>query len=176
MGMESMDKATQTQIANIENNTGKTLQQWIDIVNKSGFSKHGELVNFLKEKHKEENFILPETITIQEFITTYSSFIIKDDWYLLLELYQIQNELTKTHQRLEKFLPWGKLILKDFDECDKYLVNATQLFSVLRSHKEVDAAFSISEETKKYIEQFILTTSTKEKESIFKDNFIKTWS
>jgi CRISPR/Cas system-associated exonuclease Cas4 (RecB family) len=132
--------------------------------------------NFLKEKHKEENFILPETITIQEFITTYSSFIIKDDWYLLLELYQIQNELTKTHQRLEKFLPWGKLILKDFDECDKYLVNATQLFSVLRSHKEVDAAFSISEETKKYIEQFILTTSTKEKESIFKDNFIKTWS
>ena len=51
MGMESMDKATQTQIANIEKNTGKTLKQWIDIVNKSGFSKHGELVNYLKEKH-----------------------------------------------------------------------------------------------------------------------------
>lgn len=51
MGMESMDKATQTQIANIEKNTGKTLQQWIEIVNKSGFAKHGELVNFLKEKH-----------------------------------------------------------------------------------------------------------------------------
>lgn len=132
--------------------------------------------NFLKEKHKEENFILPETITIQEFITRYSSFIIKDDWYLLLELFQIQNELTNTHQPLEKFLPWGKLILKDFDECDKYLVNAAQLFSVLKAHKEVDAAFSISEETKKYIEQFILTTSTKEKESIFKENFIKTWS
>lgn len=51
MGTESIDKATLTQIANIEKNTGKTLQQWITIVNKSGFAKHGELVNFLKEKH-----------------------------------------------------------------------------------------------------------------------------
>ena len=55
-------------------------------------------------------------------------------------------------------------------------MNAAQLFSVLKAHKEIDTAFSISEETKKYIEQFILTTSTKEKESIYKDNFIKTWS
>jgi hypothetical protein len=98
------------------------------------------------------------------------SFIIKDDWHLLLELYKIQNELTNIQQPLEKFLPWGKLILKDFDECDKYLVDAAQLFSVLKAHKEIDeTAFSISEETKKYIEQFIFTTSTNEKESIYKD-------
>lgn len=51
MGTESTDKATQSQIANIEKNTGKKLDQWIGIVNKSGFAKHGELVNFLKEKH-----------------------------------------------------------------------------------------------------------------------------
>ena len=132
--------------------------------------------DFLKKKHSEENYILPETITIQDFITNYSSLIIKDDWHLLLELHQIQNELTHLHQPLEKFLPWGKLILKDFDECDKYLVNATQLFSVLKAHKKVDEAFSISEETRKYIEQFILTTSSKEKENIFKENFIKTWA
>lgn len=48
---EAIDKATQTQIANIEKNSGKTLKQWIEIVNKSGFARHGELVSFLKEKH-----------------------------------------------------------------------------------------------------------------------------
>jgi predicted transport protein len=47
----AIDKATQTQITNIEKNTGKKLEEWIAIVNKSGFAKHGELVNFLKEKH-----------------------------------------------------------------------------------------------------------------------------
>lgn len=133
-------------------------------------------INFLKEKFPAENFILPEILTIQEFITKHSSSIVKDDWYLLLEIYQIQNELTNTQQPLEKFMPWGNLILKDFDECDKYLVDATQLFSVLKAHKEIDVAFSISDETKKYIEQFILTTSTQKKESIYKDAFIKTWS
>jgi predicted transport protein len=46
-----MDKATQTQLDNIEKNSGKKLDEWIRIVNKSGFAKHGELVNFLKEKH-----------------------------------------------------------------------------------------------------------------------------
>jgi hypothetical protein len=49
--MSSTDKAYQTQIANIEKNTGKKLDQWITIVNKSALSKHGELVSFLKEKH-----------------------------------------------------------------------------------------------------------------------------
>jgi predicted transport protein len=51
MSSESIDKATQTQIANIEKATGKKISDWYAIVNKSGFSKHGELVNFLKEKH-----------------------------------------------------------------------------------------------------------------------------
>ncbi|MEP7318026.1 MAG: DUF4287 domain-containing protein [Panacibacter sp.] len=51
MSSEALDKAYQTQITNIENNTGKKLSEWITIVNKSGFNKHGELVSFLKEKH-----------------------------------------------------------------------------------------------------------------------------
>jgi len=51
MSSENIDKATQTQIANIEKTTGKKLEDWIAIVNKSGFTKHGELVSFLKDKH-----------------------------------------------------------------------------------------------------------------------------
>lgn len=51
MSTESIDKAYATQIANIEKATGKKLKDWIAIINKSGFEKHGELVNFLKEKH-----------------------------------------------------------------------------------------------------------------------------
>ena len=51
MNNDPVEKATQTQIANIEKSTGKKLEEWIAIVNKSGFAKHGELVNFLKEKH-----------------------------------------------------------------------------------------------------------------------------
>ena len=53
MSSEALDKAYATQIANIEKTTGKKLEEWIAIVNKSGLEKHGELVSFLKEKHVE---------------------------------------------------------------------------------------------------------------------------
>ena len=46
-----MDQATRTMIDNLYKNTGKTLQQWIDLVKKENFSKHGEMMSFLKEKH-----------------------------------------------------------------------------------------------------------------------------
>ncbi len=51
MSSEKIDKAFQTQISNIEKNTGKKLEHWITVVNKSSFAKHGELVNLLIEKH-----------------------------------------------------------------------------------------------------------------------------
>lgn len=47
-----MDKATQTMIENLHKNTGKTLEQWIEIVKKQNFTKYGEIVKFLKEKHE----------------------------------------------------------------------------------------------------------------------------
>lgn len=47
-----MDKGTQTMIDNLQKNTGKTLEQWIKIVNKESFTKHGEIVSFLKQKHE----------------------------------------------------------------------------------------------------------------------------
>jgi predicted transport protein len=46
-----MDKAAQTMIENLKKNTGKTLEQWIDIVKSESFAKHGEIVAFLKNTH-----------------------------------------------------------------------------------------------------------------------------
>lgn len=46
-----MDKTLHTMIDNLHKNTGKTLDQWIGIVKQQNFSKHGEIVKFLKEQH-----------------------------------------------------------------------------------------------------------------------------
>ena len=47
-----MDKAAQTMIDNLYKNTGKSLEQWIEIVKSQNFVKHGEIVKFLKEQHE----------------------------------------------------------------------------------------------------------------------------
>ncbi len=46
-----MDKAAITMIENLYKNTGKTLEQWIEIVKKENFEKHGQIIKFLKENH-----------------------------------------------------------------------------------------------------------------------------
>lgn len=46
-----MDKGTQTMIENLHKNTGKTLEDWIDIVKKENLVKHGEMVSFLKKQY-----------------------------------------------------------------------------------------------------------------------------
>ena len=46
-----MDQAAKTMLENLHKNTGKTLEQWIEIVKKENFKKHGEIMRFLKEQH-----------------------------------------------------------------------------------------------------------------------------
>lgn len=46
-----MDKAEQTMLDNLHKNTGKTLKQWVEIIKKRNFEKHGQIMKFLKEEH-----------------------------------------------------------------------------------------------------------------------------
>jgi hypothetical protein len=46
-----MTRALATQLANIERRTGKTVAQLTAIIEKSGLTKHGELVAMLKDDH-----------------------------------------------------------------------------------------------------------------------------
>lgn len=49
--MADMDKATATQMANIQKKTGKTLAELTAAIKRSGKSKHGEIRDWLKESY-----------------------------------------------------------------------------------------------------------------------------
>lgn len=46
-----MDQAEKTMIDNLQKNTGKPLEEWIKIVRGKNFSKHGEILKYLKDEH-----------------------------------------------------------------------------------------------------------------------------
>lgn len=46
-----MDKALKTMMENLKKNSGKSLDQWIKIVKKKNFTKHGEYLKYLKGEH-----------------------------------------------------------------------------------------------------------------------------
>ena len=49
--MSSVDDQVANQIANIERSTGRSMDEWAEIVNASGLEKHGQLVAMLKAQH-----------------------------------------------------------------------------------------------------------------------------
>ena len=51
MSTDAIKKAVENQVKNLEEKTGKSIGDWITIVNSSGLEKHGELVSMLKEKY-----------------------------------------------------------------------------------------------------------------------------
>ncbi|MBT8066817.1 MAG: DUF4287 domain-containing protein [Gammaproteobacteria bacterium] len=51
MPKSSLDAAAQTMIDNLPEKTGKSLEQWLKILAKQKFEKHGEIVKWLKSEH-----------------------------------------------------------------------------------------------------------------------------
>jgi hypothetical protein len=49
--MASIDDATQSQARNIERATGRSIDEWVALVNASGAERHGEMVAWLKAEH-----------------------------------------------------------------------------------------------------------------------------
>ena len=103
MSSEILDKAVQTQIANIEKTTGKKLEDWIAIVNKSGFARHGELVNFLKDKH---GFTHGNANTIVHFAKQSHAGAAENytDW------------ITEQYKGKENLKPWYDKIMADINK------------------------------------------------------------
>jgi predicted transport protein len=97
MGTESIDKATQTQIANIEKATGKKLKEWIAIVNKSNFSKHGELVNYLKVKH---GFTYGNANTVVHFAKQSHAGAAENSDDLIIEQYKGRENLKSWYDKI----------------------------------------------------------------------------
>jgi predicted transport protein len=51
MAATTSDAATQTMIKNLPGKTGKSLQQWLTILQRAKLEKHGEMIKYLKTGH-----------------------------------------------------------------------------------------------------------------------------
>lgn len=81
----------------------------------------------------------PRVYSIGDFVVSLSSLAPSDSLDLVFELYNIYNQGSHHFRKpFEEFYAWGKMILNDFDEIDKQLVDAQNLFKVLQEFKEIE--------------------------------------
>jgi hypothetical protein len=118
----------------------------------------------------------PSILTVNDLFRSYTSLQIPGTEVLLFELYKVYRRLKKPLESFDEFYYWGDMLLNDFDDVDKYLVDAALLFRNVLDIKNIDQQFGgLTEEQKEIIRRF-WTNFNPEKQTDQKSGFIGTWS
>ena len=125
----------------------------------------------------------PRLLTIEDYFNSLSSLKTPDKLELIHHLYEVYHEVVLDGRKLNdadiepfhQFYFWGEMLLRDFDEADKYLVETSQLFKDLRNQKELDSSFDyLTEEQLTFLKSFWATFDENLTEN--KKKFINVWS
>ena len=94
---------------------------------------------------------------------------------LVCELYKVFKEETQSQETLDDFYFWGELLISDFDDVDKNMVDADKLFSNLQDLKNLmDDYEFLDKEQEEAIQQFFQNFSI-ERRTELKEKFISLW-
>lgn len=117
----------------------------------------------------------PEITTINELLLSLSDLRVPDHLWLISYMYDIYRKKTGTHESFDDFYFWGEMLLADFDDTDKYMVDARDMFRNLAELKEIEQGFDyLTDAQKKALMQFWGSVKNWEQRSHQKD-FLSFW-
>lgn len=117
----------------------------------------------------------PHYHSISELMESITDIMIADDLKLITLLHQVFLKHTESKETLDDFYFWGELLLSDFDDIDKNLVDADKLFTNLSELKDIlDDYEFLDKEQEEAIQRFFDNFSI-EKRTILKKKFISLW-
>ena len=123
----------------------------------------------------EKPMLSPEIVTINELIYRFTNLQEADTVSLVLKLQEIYSKVTGHNESLDEFFFWGEILLGDFDDIDKYLLNADDLFRNIADLKELENQFDyLTDQQRKAIEDF-WGYLEKVPSSFNKEKFIGIW-
>ena len=97
----------------------------------------------------------PDILTVNDVFYSASELQAADRTDLLFRLYRIFGQISRREETFDTFVGWGEMLLNDFDDVDKYLVDAKQIFTNVTELKEIDRLFNpFSEKQVKALQQF----------------------
>ena len=117
----------------------------------------------------------PAAMSISDLLQKLSVQKAGDPIRLVCELYKVFKEETESRETLDDFYFWGELLISDFDDVDKNMVDADKLFSNLQDLKSLmDDYEFLDEEQEEAIRQFFQNFSI-ERRTELKEKFISLW-
>jgi len=118
----------------------------------------------------------PSIMTIGDFFSSFSRLDVADNEILLFELYKVYRNLNPSAESFDEFYFWGDMLINDFDDVDKYMVNAQALFRNVTDFRDIDKQFGdITPEQAEIIKRFWVNFEP-DKYSKEKEGFKSIWS
>ncbi len=93
--------------------------------------------------------VAPQMLSISDFFSHLSGMKTSGRVRLLVELYECYCRLNPKAESLDEFIFWGDVLLGDFNDVDKYLVDPEQLFRNISDYKELQDDYTYLTETQK---------------------------
>ncbi|MCR5003009.1 MAG: PD-(D/E)XK nuclease family protein [Bacteroidales bacterium] len=129
--------------------------------------------DLVRNDKQAEPMRMPQMYTVNDFFYHIYDMEVTDKVSLLLTLYDCYCKLVKNPEPLDEFVFWGDVILSDFDDVDKYLIDPEKLFRNVAEFKGMEDDFSYLTETQKTaIRNFLGHFKT---EGDIKSRFLKIW-
>lgn len=118
----------------------------------------------------------PHITTIDDFFRSRSRLTVADPLTQLSVLHDVWNEIGSFNEPFEQFYFFGKILISDFDQIDKYLVNPDKLYAHVRELKEVEAAFQPGPEDSEGIRKIVEYFSREHGPGTPGEKFMKVWT
>lgn len=117
----------------------------------------------------------PAIITLGDLMQRIAKLAIEDSIALVAKLYRIYVSSTGSEKSFESFYYWGEVMLADFNELDKYLIDPKQLFGNIKDLKQIDKQFSgFTEEQYEALREYLGVMENTEISDI-KQGYINIW-
>lgn len=120
-------------------------------------------------------FWCPNYITISDLFRRHTQLQAADSIKLICDLHKTFVECTHSNESLDHFYGWGQLLLADFDDIDKNMGDAKQIFFNIENLHELDDDSYLTEEQRKILKRFFGNFHHAE-DSELKKRFIELWS
>ena len=117
----------------------------------------------------------PTYITISDLFRQHTTLKVGDPIKLVCDLHKSFVECTGIEETLDHFYGWGQLLIADFDDVDKNMASARQLFANLSDIHELDDVSYLTEEQKEIIKKFFSNFSDDHNTEL-KKRFLQLWS
>ncbi len=117
---------------------------------------------------------LPKHFTIDDFLHSIVNQRIAMPITQLSLLYRVYQKLTKTNETFDRFFQWAQVILSDFEDIDKYLVDAHSILLNIQDIKELDDSIDyLTDEQRSVVKKFFhIALDDKSK---LKEKFLNIW-